>query len=955
MPDRTSTDGTEGAPSAKSNPVAGQLLNDEACEPRTIGRYEVVRQIGSGGMGVVFEAVDPSLNRRIALKLVQVSKAPQRRQGRLRKRLLREAHALAQLNHPNVVTIFEFGRHEADVFIALEFVQGRTAADWVLESEPSVAEILDVYLAAGEGLAAAHRAGILHRDFKPQNIIVGDDGRVRVIDFGLARFETADSTPAELETLASGSAAGVESNFEALLAASTGVGPDSPHPAVIDSITRRGALLGTPRYMSPEQQLLEPADARSDQYSFCASLYEALAGVPPHYRGGWEAPVSAELRRPFREPLRDVKIPAWLLSVLHRGAHPAPQHRYPSVDALLSDLRKSTKRSTGRRYLLAALGVLSTTLLWAASHVFETPHGRCAAGAERGPQIWSADITSRLEKRLVSTRSLRAQEVWSLVQRRVSSFESQWTHAYGAACDDTFVRGVQTETGLDSKLSCLDARARRTRGLLVSAATSSNITSESLLDALPTSLAEVASVGECGASDGAIASHSDLETRERFDALARDIESLQDEKRLRPSPAALADAQALVARARLGGFEVLEVEARLLVASLKSDSGEYKEAFKLLTDVVDDAARMSRADVLIDALTKLVSIEGYALERYDPALSRFQAVRAMVALLQVPPQKVAVLEMMGAVVYQRKGQLEDARTHFEASRALLESLPEAPKRPLMQLYNNLGTLLRNQGELEQASTYLHKSLSMAKEMLGERHPTVASILNNVANLEGTRGNFESQTKLIREAESVARVAFGEDHPSYVWIKYNVASIAVQQRRYDDALSVLPAVRAQFAKVLGEDHVAVAQTDLLWGFAHRDQGHCELAVEHFSTAIDHMREHDLDGTAVMAEALVGRAICGWSLGLATDARRDTSEARELQTQSPLLTGADERWLLLAEAYMAAHVGAPLRANELFKRACDLKDDDGDALGKACTQLRAQLGDDSLGTLPQRAHE
>ena len=225
-----------------------------------LGHYQVIEEIGRGGMGTVYRGVDLRLGRQVALKLVAANARS------YHARLLREAQALAQLSHPNVVPVYDVGTVHGAVFMAMELVTGQSLRQWLRAARRVVPEILRVFAAAGEGLAAAHAAGLVHRDFKPDNVLVGADGRVRVVDFGLAR--NAGSFELEPPSESSEPALSTESKDE--LSGQSG-------PLLLDSaVTQAGAVIGTPRYMSPEQLRGEPTDSRSDQYSFCVALYEAL-------------------------------------------------------------------------------------------------------------------------------------------------------------------------------------------------------------------------------------------------------------------------------------------------------------------------------------------------------------------------------------------------------------------------------------------------------------------------------------------------------------------------------------------------------------------------------------------------------------------------------------------------------------------------------------------------------
>jgi tetratricopeptide (TPR) repeat protein/predicted Ser/Thr protein kinase len=312
------------APRARASAVAS--ASREA--PQRLGRYVVLGVLGRGGMGVVHEARDVQVNRAVALKLLHAGI-----RGRRAERLRREARALARLSHPNVVQVYEVG-HEGDCwFIAMELVPGRTLRDWQRE-RPSWRECVRTYLQAGRGLAAAHAAGITHRDFKPSNCILDERGRVHVVDFGLARqAEDASADP---------------------LSSDPSYASDEP---VIGSLTRTGEVLGTLGYMPLEQLEGKPADARSDQWSFCASLYEALYGERPFAADAVGALTLALMSEEIGPAPKGSGVPRRLRRALLRGLAKRPEARWPSMDALLAELDVIVgARRT--RWALAAGGLL---------------------------------------------------------------------------------------------------------------------------------------------------------------------------------------------------------------------------------------------------------------------------------------------------------------------------------------------------------------------------------------------------------------------------------------------------------------------------------------------------------------------------------------------------------------------------------------------------------------------
>jgi len=279
-----------------------------------IGRYVIEERLGAGGMGVVYAAQDSELQRRVAVKLLRPGRDDPAN-GDARKRLLREARTLARLSHPNVVTLFDVGEHHGQRFVAMELVDGGSLSAWLRRTPRAPDEILDRLLEAARGLAAAHQAGVIHRDIKPDNILVGSDGRARVTDFGLARRDDTQPVQGEAPSIA-----------------------DPP------SLTRPGMLVGTPVYMAPEQLAGIDADARTDQWSFCMTLYEALAGVRPFGIVDLAARASAIRDGRLAPPAAGRHVPGWVRRIVVRGLRDDPAERWPSIDAIVEALARGRNR-----------------------------------------------------------------------------------------------------------------------------------------------------------------------------------------------------------------------------------------------------------------------------------------------------------------------------------------------------------------------------------------------------------------------------------------------------------------------------------------------------------------------------------------------------------------------------------------------------------------------------------
>lgn len=291
-------------------PLQSQQDSDSDAIPKNqrLGRFTILRQLGSGGMGAVFAAYDEQLDRKVALKILHDHQGSL---PTLRERALREAKALARVSHPRVVAMYDVLEANDQIYLAMEFVDGITLRRWQSEHKRSWREILAIYLAAGEGLLAAHQAGVIHRDFKPDNVIVGKDGLPRVADFGVARL-----------------------------------GRTQPQSGLIDGCsfseeaqaTIAGIHSGTPGYMSPEQYGDQPVGAASDQFSFCVSLYEALCGYLP-FAGTTAEELAQSVCGPLRTPPAKHDFPEELIRTIGRGLSPQPAQRFPSMNELLGELR----------------------------------------------------------------------------------------------------------------------------------------------------------------------------------------------------------------------------------------------------------------------------------------------------------------------------------------------------------------------------------------------------------------------------------------------------------------------------------------------------------------------------------------------------------------------------------------------------------------------------------------
>ncbi|HWB74013.1 MAG TPA: serine/threonine-protein kinase, partial [Nannocystaceae bacterium] len=381
-------------------------------------------------MGVVYEAHDPVLDRPVAIKLVRADRL---RSEKGRERLVREAQTIAQMSHPNIVAVYEVGHHDdrdsapdsasphatassAGVFIAMELVVGKSLRKWLASTKRNAAEILAVLEQAGEGLAAAHEVGIVHRDFKPDNVMRSQDGRVRVLDFGLARVGEAASSDAS----------------------------DASHPPLVDDaqLTQTGVAMGTPAYMAPEQFVSTKVDAQCDQFAFCVVAIEALSGKRP-FTGNTMEVLARQTHRGEIDPTAFRGVPAGLASVLRRGLAADPARRWPDMGALLHALRSRRRR---RRRMLAAAVVLcvGTGIVLADARAPRWPRE-----AELRAGLWDEPARARLHATFTAIGTRSAESTWDTVQSDLDRRVDAWIAKSATACGECLQRhGVAIGTAI---------------------------------------------------------------------------------------------------------------------------------------------------------------------------------------------------------------------------------------------------------------------------------------------------------------------------------------------------------------------------------------------------------------------------------------------------------------------------------------------------------------------------
>ncbi len=728
---------------------------DRLSKGEVVGRYVVSHVVGAGGMGVVYAAYDLDLDRRIALKLL----APERDTPELRSRLLREAQAMAQLSHPNVVAVHDVGTHHGSIFLAMEFVEGRTLARWLREAPRGVDEVIRVMTAAGEGLAAAHAAGLVHRDFKPENVLLGDDGRVRVTDFGLAR----SSGDAEVDAAAAASA--------------------SPEPAApAGTLTRTGALLGTPAYMAPEQHLQRPADARTDQFSFCVTLHEALYGERPFATSSLEVAREAVLEGRVREPAARRGVPARLRRLVLRGLSPEPEHRFESISALLRELRRVGTRDARRRLLIS---VAALALLGAGSAALVLQRAAlCRGSGLRMAAVWNPATREQLSAAFQKTGKRYAVEGLPRVLSSIDAVTQAWVEQRTEACEATRVRGEQSAELLDLRMSCLERKLYEIEAVVAVLGAASDTTVENAAEAVP----GTGTLAECADAAQLLASAR----RGLLPGTTPQEQALQRTRAEISARAAAGDYRSALDRSQQLGdgppaLRRSTTWAEMLLERwhLQRKLGDTRDAGLLAAIHAAEASGALQALVEGWLDLALLRAEGKAQGSASEALGHALALSE-----RVPPSREFNHDSLSMQANVAMAQSDFARA--EALNRKLLALKEADLGPTALstgiTLSNLGLTLIRQGRYDEAEPLVQRALEIKRAALGDEHPDLVPVLERLARLARAANRWEQALELTERTLRLRLDAYGPRHPMVAASKRDLGTVYMYLGRKKEALA-----------------------------------------------------------------------------------------------------------------------------------------------------------------------
>jgi tetratricopeptide (TPR) repeat protein/predicted Ser/Thr protein kinase len=801
--------------------------SDEAAEPLAdptdvlvhsrVGRYLVLSKIGMGGMGVVYAAYDPELDRKVALKFLLAGSGV--KQDQRRERLLREAQALAKFSHPEIVAIYDFGEHPLGVWLAMEFIDGRTLSAWAGEARRSWREVLNVMLAAGRGVAAAHAASLVHRDLKPDNIMIGHDGRVRVMDFGLTRA----------------------------------VGRETPTPAgapvhadeirSLKPLTRRGKLLGTPAYMASEQFSQLEITAAADQFSFCVTLWELLFGQRPFDGRTTRELATAVLNGQLRTPPRRRGVPTWLQRVCERGLASAPEARWPSMQALLEQLDRGQTRG---RVRMLALGLGLVACVAAAGEGyrrFELGQRIAACEAEGATigEVWNDEARILVHEAIMGSNASYAADTADKVMPWLNDYARTWQVARTTACVSASVneRDGWDADMLDRSLWCLDER-RMELAALVSQLESG--------DALVVTRAVKAAAG-LGRIDPCM--DEDLlarlpvppvDGREQIRVVRAELSRALALRAMGDFKASLVIARESLERAEALDWPPLSALARYRVGALLTDTAQFEESATVLKDAYFEASNAGVPEVESDAAAALVFTLGVRLARHAEGREWFRHAERALSTLPDPLQLREALLLghlasveFGAGAYERAMQLQ------RRSLALREQALGSNHPDIWSPLGNLALIHEKLGEYEQARALHERVLAFVEDELGPQHPDMGSILNNLSENYRMTGEYAEAKQLSERGLSIKELALGPEHPSVANSLGNLALVLEGMGSYAEAQPMLERVVAIKQAALGPEHPDVASTLNNLAENHRKLGEDQEALAQHQRALSEYQE------------------------------------------------------------------------------------------------------------------
>ncbi|HYV47710.1 MAG TPA: serine/threonine-protein kinase [Myxococcaceae bacterium] len=847
-----------GALSLGATPVRVVHADRPPLEPGTqVGRYVIEEKLGQGGMGVVYAAYDPSLARRVSLKLILSAEGEEVVDSKAR--LQREAQALARLHHPNVVAVHDLGAWDSQIYVVMELVRGTTLRHWLHAQERPWREIIRVFLDAGAGLAAAHRAGLIHRDFKPSNVLVDEEGRARVLDFGLARI--AGALPSTADGAGGPDDAGDDDVEE-----------EPTSNVLTEALTRTGHLVGTPLYMAPEQHRGGTLDERTDQFSFFVSLYEALFGTRPYLVRDLQAHALEGKPAPLRAGSKGADVPARVRQVVLRGLSVDPAARFKSMGEAQAALRAAGQGRT-RRLVIAGAAAGALLVLGGGAVIARGRYG-CEREGRALSGDWNAGHGAAIRAAFLATQAPYAASAADHVTKRLDAYADEWRGAAVDACAAARAAGKAGNDLWGRRKDCL-ARLRMQVGSLVDVLEHAD---RSAVERSVQATYGLERVSSCASPEAfqafrAPSEAGAYELRER----AAKVRALLAAGQVK---AGLALAEPLARDAARGESRASLAEALELLGALRKAQGDAKGAEEALFRAV--TAAQSAGDEIGGArvMAQLASVVG----KGERAAEGRRWVELALAVVErdgpAPDLEAQILDAKAWIDYDERKIDAAIATAAQAVDLREKALP-ADHPDVARAYLTWGTMLNGSGHPARAEEAYRKALPVLQRALGPEHPQIASALHGIGTMCKHQGRYREALEWLQKAYGMRSRVLGPESPEVAATLNNIGTAEMGLGLYRDALEHEMKALVIIERSLGPDHanVAITLNNVAAARARLGEGAAaeglmrramEIAVKRYGP------EHDLVST------------CWLNLGLAQQAEGQLPAAVEsLQKSADLL--------------------------------------------------------------------
>ena len=798
-----------------------------------LGRYRIDDVIGVGGRGIVLAAHDPELARAIALKVLRCDDAVSQSE------LLVEGRAMAKLRHPNVVSVYDVGVADDRVFIAMELVAGVTLRAWQARPRPW-RTVVETYLAAGRGLAAAHAAAVVHADFKPDNVLVGEDGSVRVADFGLTSVVRAHGT-------------------------------------------RR--VVGSPAYMAPEQHDGSAIGPAADQFAFATALWEALAGARPFDGTGLAEIAAAKRRGPLAPPRRVAA--GWVFALLRRCLAPDPARRHPSMVALVTAFERGLARR--RRWVRGAglLGTIAATAVAAAAFAGGDARPDCGLARAAIGRMWTARGRDAIAASFARTHrphaAATAGRVIAEVDRRVTALAG----AREASCTATYQRGEQSPDALDRQTGCLERQAGQLSALLDVFVAHAD---DEVVDHAYEAIVSLPDPESCAGVNQPLPAPGIRARVAALDQRRAGAEALRAAGHPEQARAAL---EVLAAEARSVGFPPLVAAVEHDRALATYHANDYAAAASAFQSAAEAAAVAGDDAMIADVWLGLLSASSDAGKPHD-AFDRLGFVEVAVARAGSPKLREDLLFTRGQLEIDIS-MYRQAKADLEAARASLAARGQAHTLQDGRIEASLANAVWKLDDNVTALALEREALATFTAVLGPEHLTVAIVLNNLAMSLEEAGEFDEADRMLRRSLAIKERSFEPDNPSIAITLHNLGSVAASRGDQAAAIALTERALAIRERALGPRHPLVASSLSNLAASYREMGRPAeaLVAAQRSLAIREERNgRDDRGLAFPLQIIAGALI---DLGRAGEAEAPALRARAILEHA---LGADASWTGIA---------------------------------------------------------